>query len=67
VVTGTRAGVLAVPVTALLALGEGGYAVQVVTGATSRLLAVTTGMFAGDLVEVSGQGLTEGLRVVRAS
>jgi hypothetical protein len=41
--------------------------VQVVTGRTSRLLAVTTGMFAGDLVEVSGQGLAEGLRVVRAS
>jgi hypothetical protein len=28
---------------------------------------VRTGMFAGDLVEVSGAGLTEGLRVVRAS
>ncbi|MEU5258142.1 peptidoglycan-binding protein [Amycolatopsis sp. NPDC021455] len=63
----SRTGVLAVPVTALLALGEGGYAVQVVEHGGTRLVAVRTGMFAGDLVEVSGAGLTEGLRVVRAS
>lgn len=63
----SRAAVLAVPVTALLALGEGGYAVQVVERGSTRLVAVRTGMFAGDLVEVSGTGLTEGLRVVRAS
>ncbi|MFL6120054.1 peptidoglycan-binding protein [Actinophytocola sp.] len=67
VVTETHKGVLAVPVTALLALGEGGYALQVVSGGRTRLLGVATGMFAGDLVEVSGDGLTEGLRVVRAS
>ncbi|RSM41453.1 peptidoglycan-binding protein [Amycolatopsis balhimycina DSM 5908] len=63
----SRTGVLAVPVTALLALGEGGYAVQVAERGGTRLVAVRTGMFAGDLVEVSGTGLTEGLRVVRAS
>jgi hypothetical protein len=28
---------------------------------------VRTGLFAGDLVEVSGDGLAEGMRVVRAS
>ena len=67
VVTETRAGVLAVPVTALLALGEGGYALQVVAGGRTSLVGVTTGMFAGDLVEVSGAGLAEGMRVVRAS
>lgn len=67
VVTGIRAGVLAVPVTALLALGEGGYALQVVSGGRTRLLGVRTGMFAGDLVEVTGDGLAEGMRVVRAS
>jgi hypothetical protein len=67
VVTETHKGVLAVPVTALLALGEGGYALQVTSGGRTRLLGVTTGMFAGDLVEVSGEGLAEGLRVVRAS
>jgi peptidoglycan hydrolase-like protein with peptidoglycan-binding domain len=66
-VTETRAGVLAVPVTALLALGEGGYALQVVSGGKTRLLGVRTGMFAGELVEVSADGLTEGTRVVRAS
>jgi peptidoglycan hydrolase-like protein with peptidoglycan-binding domain len=67
VVTETRSGVLAVPVTALLALGEGGYALQVVSGGKTRLLGVRTGLFAGDLVEVSGDGLAEGMRVVRAS
>jgi hypothetical protein len=68
VVTATRPGVLAVPVTALLALGEGGYALQVVPASgRPRLVGVTTGMFAGDLVEVTGDGLTEGMRVVRAS
>ncbi|HEX6359595.1 peptidoglycan-binding protein [Actinophytocola sp.] len=67
VVTGNRPGVLAVPVTALLALGEGGYALQVVSGRTTKLVGVETGMFAGDLVEVTGEGLTEGMHVVRAS
>jgi hypothetical protein len=66
VVTETREGVLAVPVTALLALGEGGYALQVVTGTRTRLVGVRTGMFAGDLVEVTGD-VAEGTRVVRAS
>ncbi|MDP9799449.1 hypothetical protein J2S43_007961 [Catenuloplanes nepalensis] len=60
----TRTGVLAVPVTALLALREGGYAVQLPDG---RLIAVATGMFSGGLVEVSGAGVTEGLQVVTTS
>jgi hypothetical protein len=67
VVTATRPGVLAVPVTALLALGEGGYALQVESGGETKLVGVRTGMFAGDLVEVTGDGLAEGMRVVRAS
>jgi peptidoglycan hydrolase-like protein with peptidoglycan-binding domain len=67
VVTATRKGVLAVPVTALLALGEGGYALQVVTDRGTSLVGVRTGMFAGALVEVTGDGLAEGMRVVRAS
>jgi peptidoglycan hydrolase-like protein with peptidoglycan-binding domain len=68
VVTATRPSVLAVPVTALLALGEGGYALQVVVaGGRTKLVGVRTGMFAGDLVEVTGNGLAEGMRVVRAS
>ncbi|WOX21244.1 peptidoglycan-binding domain-containing protein [Streptomyces solicathayae] len=59
-----RRGVLSVPVAALLALREGGHGVQVVgaDGAT-RILPVTTGLFSGGRVEVSGAGVTEGLKV----
>jgi peptidoglycan hydrolase-like protein with peptidoglycan-binding domain len=56
--------VLAVPVTALVALAEGGYAVEVADGATTRLVGVETGLFAGGKVEVTGAGLREGQRVV---
>jgi peptidoglycan hydrolase-like protein with peptidoglycan-binding domain len=58
-----RENVLTVPVAALLALAEGGYGVQVVEGTATRIVAVQTGMFAGGRVEVSGQGLTEGMTV----
>jgi peptidoglycan hydrolase-like protein with peptidoglycan-binding domain len=56
--------VLAVPVTALLALPGGGYAVRL-SGPTRRLIEVTTGLFddATGLVEVTGRGLTAGLTV----
>ncbi len=62
--TTTRHGVLAVPVTALVALKEGGYALQRTDG---TLVAVTTGLFATGEVEVSGPGVTAGLRVETAS
>jgi hypothetical protein len=56
--------VLAVPVTALLALSGGGYAVQVVTSSgASHLVGVTTGLVANTLVQVSGPGITVGTRV----
>lgn len=57
---------LAVPVDALLALAGGGYAVEVAEGPVHRLVAVTPGMFddAEGLVQVSGQGLSAGMRVV---
>lgn len=57
-------GVLAVPVTALLAEPGGGYAVRV-SGPAHRLIPVTTGVFDGStgLVEVAGPGLTAGLTV----
>lgn len=64
VTTGARQGVLAVPVGALLALAEGGYAVELPSG---KLVAVTTGLFADGLVEVAGDGLTEGMKVVTTS
>ncbi|MBG0567693.1 peptidoglycan-binding protein [Actinoplanes aureus] len=58
-----RENVLTVPVNALLALAEGGYGVQVVEAATTRTVAVVTGLFADGRVEVSGGGLTEGMTV----
>lgn len=60
----TRKGVLVVPVDALIALSEGGYAVQLPDG---HLAAVKIGMFAKGLVEVSGSGVGAGLKVVTAS
>jgi hypothetical protein len=62
-----RKGVLTVAVEALLALREGGYAVEVVSGAGSRLVAVQLGLFADGRVEVTGDGLAEGVRVVTAA
>ncbi len=64
ITTDSRKGVLAVPVNALLALAEGGYAVEVADGGGRRLVPVRTGLFANALVEVSGDGLVEGTRVV---
>ena len=46
--------VLAVPVSALLALAEGGYAVEIVEGDGTRLVAVDPGFFADGWVEVTG-------------
>ncbi|MBO2440699.1 peptidoglycan-binding protein [Actinomadura nitritigenes] len=62
-VAGRHPGVLAVPVAALLAQGDGGYAVQVVQNGTVRTVPVETGVFAGGKVEVSGSGLAEGMKV----
>lgn len=58
-----RANVLTVPVAALLALSEGGYGVQVVSGGTSHIVAVQVGMFAGGRVEISGAGIDVGTLV----
>ncbi|WP_030439732.1 efflux RND transporter periplasmic adaptor subunit [Actinoplanes subtropicus] len=60
---GERRDVLTVPVAALLALAEGGYGVQVVDGATTKIVAVRTGLFAGGKVEISGDGLAAGMKV----
>jgi peptidoglycan hydrolase-like protein with peptidoglycan-binding domain len=61
-----RKGVLAVPVKALLARQGGGYAVEVIAGGRHRLISVEPGLYAEDWVEVSGDGLQPGMRVVTA-
>jgi hypothetical protein len=58
-----RKDVLTVPVAALLALPEGGFGVEIVEGNTTRIVAVKTGMFAAGRVEVSGEGIAEGVTV----
>jgi peptidoglycan hydrolase-like protein with peptidoglycan-binding domain len=63
--TAKKEGVLVVPVGALLALAEGGYAVE--SAADRTLIPVKTGLFAKGEVEVSGDGLVEGLKVVTTS
>jgi hypothetical protein len=65
VATARVRGVLAVPVTALVATAAGRYAVEVVDArGARRLVSVRTGAFAGGDVEVGGSGLREGTRVV---
>lgn len=56
-----RKKVLTVPVGALVALREGGYALQRPDG---TLVAAVPGLFAGGLVQVGGAGVTEGMTVV---
>jgi hypothetical protein len=67
ITTGVAGNALAVPVDALLALSDGGYAVEVV-GASGihRLVAVSLGLFddADGKVQVSGSGVAAGQRVV---
>jgi peptidoglycan hydrolase-like protein with peptidoglycan-binding domain len=64
IVTGTAEDVLTVPVNALVSVIEGGYAVEVDEGGRRRLVAVEKGMFADGRVEVTGDGLAEGAKVV---
>src|SRR5439155_11574760 len=67
ITTATVRHVLVVPVSALLALARGGYAVeQVGADGTHRLIRVQVGLFddADGLVEVRGGGLVAGQRIV---
>jgi peptidoglycan hydrolase-like protein with peptidoglycan-binding domain len=56
--------VLVVPVSALVALAGGGYAVEVVDARGRRLVPVRTGLFSDTRVQVDGAGLAPGTRVV---
>jgi hypothetical protein len=63
-ITSQRAdNVLAVPVNALLALAGGGFGVDVVTGNSTQLVGVTTGLYSSTLVQISGPGISAGTRV----
>ena len=65
VTTQSARNVLAVPVNALLALAGGGYGIEVVEpSGRHRLIAVQTGIFDSGRVQVTGQGLAEGMTVV---
>ncbi len=66
VATSVSKNVLAVPVSALLARANGGYALEVVDGSTTHLVPVETGSYADGYVEISGSGIGEGTRVVTA-
>jgi hypothetical protein len=59
-------GANAVPVTALLALAEGGYAIEVpgAGGSPGRLVAVEVGTYADGWVGVTGEGIEPGAEVV---
>jgi peptidoglycan hydrolase-like protein with peptidoglycan-binding domain len=63
-VVSQRKGVLTVPVAALLALAEGGYGVEVVEPAGTRVVAVELGLVSDGQVEVKGDvedGMTVGM------
>jgi Putative peptidoglycan binding domain len=66
ITTASVPNVLAVPVSALVALAEGGYAVEVAEGRYHHLVGVTLGLFddAEGKVRVSGAGLHAGQQVV---
>jgi hypothetical protein len=61
---GSRKAVLAVPVNALLGRPDGTYAVEVERHGAREQVAVTIGLFAEGMVEVSGSGIAEGTPVV---
>jgi peptidoglycan hydrolase-like protein with peptidoglycan-binding domain len=63
----SRSAVLTVPVGALLALTEGGYAVEIAEGDRRRLVPVKPGLFSDGRVEISGPDIREGMRVVTTS
>ena len=66
VTTSKATGVLVVPIRALVALAEGGYAVEKVSGGSTQLVAVEPGEFGDGIVQISGTDIAEGDSVVVA-
>lgn len=61
----SRPDVLTVPVGALLAVNDDAFGVEVVrSDGTTTIVPVTTGLFAAGLVEITGEGLDSGQKVV---
>ena len=56
--------VIAAPVSALLALLDGGYALEIKKQDTTILIPVETGIYSDGWVEIDGPGLTDGLEIV---
>jgi peptidoglycan hydrolase-like protein with peptidoglycan-binding domain len=61
-----RRNVLTVPATALIATAGGGYAVEVLQGGRRVTVTVSSGVFAGGYVEVTGAGVHEGMTVIES-
>jgi peptidoglycan hydrolase-like protein with peptidoglycan-binding domain len=53
-------GVLAVPITALVALAGGGYGLYLLDGGARQLVGVRPGLFSDTLVQIDGAGVREG-------
>jgi peptidoglycan hydrolase-like protein with peptidoglycan-binding domain len=64
IVKDKAAGVLAVPTGALVALKEGGFAVQVADAAGSHLVGVKPGLYADSYVQISGDGISADTKVM---
>ena len=56
--------VIAAPVSALLALLDGGYALEIKKQDSTILIPVETGIYSDGWVEIDGPGLTDGLEIV---
>jgi peptidoglycan hydrolase-like protein with peptidoglycan-binding domain len=64
VTTGTAEDVLAVPVAALVVLGDGAFGVEVASGGSTHFVRVTPGIYDRTMVEIDADGLAEGDQVV---
>jgi multidrug efflux pump subunit AcrA (membrane-fusion protein) len=67
IVTDSVKNALVVPVSALLALGSGGYAIEeIAADGTHRLVAIELGLFddSNGLVQITGPGVAVGMQIV---